>query len=136
MDVVMKRIPDAISVPAKAIFTHEGKPIVYLSEKNRYRPVEIQVTIGVNNGAEVFVRVDDDGPGVPPEDRDRVFQAGFSRQAGGSGQGLAFVREVVEIAEGAHDVRRVLGPERADGLLERPQVARLVGLAAARAALT
>jgi signal transduction histidine kinase len=59
-------------------------------------PVAIQVTAGVNNGAEVFVRVDDDGPGVAPDDRDRVFLPGFSRRHGGSGQGLAFVREVVE----------------------------------------
>jgi signal transduction histidine kinase len=59
-------------------------------------PVAIQVTAGVNNGAEVFVQVDDDGPGVLPEDRGRVFQPGFSRRSGGSGQGLAFVREVVE----------------------------------------
>jgi HlyD family secretion protein len=43
MDVVMNRIPNAISVPAKAIFTHQGKPIVYVAEKNRYRPVEVQV---------------------------------------------------------------------------------------------
>jgi signal transduction histidine kinase len=59
-------------------------------------PVRIQVTAGVNNGAEVFVRVDDDGPGVAGEDRASLFSHGFSRRAGGSGQGLAFVREVVE----------------------------------------
>jgi signal transduction histidine kinase len=59
-------------------------------------PVEIRVTAGVNNGAEVFVRVDDDGPGVAPEDRKHLFSSGFSRRAGGSGEGLAFVREVVE----------------------------------------
>jgi signal transduction histidine kinase len=60
-------------------------------------PVAIHVTTGAKNGAEVFVRVDDDGPGVPPEERARVFQVGFSRRPGGSGQGLAFVREVVEV---------------------------------------
>ena len=43
MDVVVNRIPNAISVPAKAIFTHQGKPIVYLAEKSRYRPAEVQV---------------------------------------------------------------------------------------------
>lgn len=43
MDVVVNRIPNAISVPAKAIFTHQGKPIVYLAEKGRYRPAEVQV---------------------------------------------------------------------------------------------
>ena len=59
-------------------------------------PVRIRLTAGVNNGAEVFVRVDDDGPGVAEGDRSSVFSPGFSRRPGGSGQGLAFVREVVE----------------------------------------
>ncbi|MFS8064890.1 MAG: ATP-binding protein [Byssovorax sp.] len=59
-------------------------------------PVEIRITAGLKNGAEVFVRIDDDGPGVPPDDRSRIFEADFSRRSGGSGQGLAFVREVVE----------------------------------------
>lgn len=59
-------------------------------------PVEIRITAGLHNGAAVFVRVDDDGPGVPPEDREKVFVLGFSRRPGGTGRGLAFVREVVE----------------------------------------
>ena len=59
-------------------------------------PVEIQIIAGLKNGAEVFVRIDDDGPGVPPDDRGRIFEANFSRRPGGLGQGLAVVREVVE----------------------------------------
>lgn len=43
MDVVVNRIPNAISVPAKAVFTHQGKALVYLAEKNRYRAVPIEV---------------------------------------------------------------------------------------------
>jgi multidrug efflux pump subunit AcrA (membrane-fusion protein) len=43
MDVVVNRIPDAISVPAKAVFTHQGKAIVYLAEKNHYRLAEVKV---------------------------------------------------------------------------------------------
>jgi signal transduction histidine kinase len=66
------------------------------AQARRDPPVKISIVAGVNNGAEVFVRVDDDGPGVPREHRDAVFTPGFSRRAGGSGQGLAYVREVVE----------------------------------------
>jgi multidrug efflux pump subunit AcrA (membrane-fusion protein) len=43
MDVVMKRIPDAISVPAKAVFTMNGKPVVYVAKSGGYRPVEVEV---------------------------------------------------------------------------------------------
>ncbi len=43
MDIVVSRIPDAISIPSKALFTRDGKPIVYLANKGRYTPVEVQV---------------------------------------------------------------------------------------------
>lgn len=47
------------------------------------------------------LRVDDDGPGVPPADRERVFERfarldeSRARHAGGTGLGLAIVRELV-----------------------------------------
>ena len=41
MDVVVSRLPDAISIPAKALFTHQGKPIVYVAEQKGYRPEHV-----------------------------------------------------------------------------------------------
>jgi signal transduction histidine kinase len=72
--------------------------LLHNAAQSRAEPplIEIQITAGLKNGAEVFVRIDDDGPGVPADDRSRIFEADFSRRSGGSGQGLAFVREVVE----------------------------------------
>jgi len=43
MDVIVQRIPNAISVPAKAIFTRNGRPIVFVADKNRYLPLEVKV---------------------------------------------------------------------------------------------
>jgi multidrug efflux pump subunit AcrA (membrane-fusion protein) len=43
MDIVINRIPDAISIPSKALFTHNGKPIVYVADRGSYRPVEVNV---------------------------------------------------------------------------------------------
>lgn len=43
MDVIVERIPDAISVPSKALFTRNGVPIVYVAENGSYRPVEVEV---------------------------------------------------------------------------------------------
>jgi multidrug efflux pump subunit AcrA (membrane-fusion protein) len=43
MDVVLRRIPGALSVPAKAIFTKNGKPVVYVSRKGVYEAVEVEV---------------------------------------------------------------------------------------------
>ena len=43
MDIIVSRIPNAISIPSKALFTRAGKPIVYLSEQGVYRAVEVEV---------------------------------------------------------------------------------------------
>lgn len=40
--------------------------------------------------------VADDGPGIPPEKRDAVFESGHSTATDGSGFGLAIVREIAE----------------------------------------
>jgi len=39
--------------------------------------------------------VEDDGPGIPPEEREEVFTAGYSTKEGGSGVGMVSVREIV-----------------------------------------
>ena len=54
MDVIVNRIPNAISVPAKALFTRNGKPIVYVSEKGGYRAVEVELL--ARNPDEVAVK--------------------------------------------------------------------------------
>ncbi|MBZ5617880.1 MAG: efflux RND transporter periplasmic adaptor subunit [Acidobacteriia bacterium] len=43
MDIIIKRIPNAISIPAKALYTRAGKPIVYLANNGHYRAREVQV---------------------------------------------------------------------------------------------
>jgi HlyD family secretion protein len=43
MDVIVNRLPGAISVPAKALFSRNGKPIVYRSEKKGYFAQEVQL---------------------------------------------------------------------------------------------
>lgn len=43
----------------------------------------------------IAVRVDDNGPGVPVDQRDTIFKPGVSLRLGGSGQGLALVWQVI-----------------------------------------
>ncbi len=55
----MNRLPGAISVPAKALFTLKGKPIVYVAGKKGYNPVEVELL--ARNPDEVAVKGIDAG---------------------------------------------------------------------------
>ncbi|MEH1164392.1 ATP-binding protein [Micromonospora sp. CPCC 205539] len=79
---------------------------------NAVRHAESSVVLAAAGGAARsaayhLVTVTDDGPGVPVEDRDRVFDRftrlddARARDAGGAGLGLAIVRELVRRAGGS-----------------------------------
>jgi signal transduction histidine kinase len=53
----------------------------------------VQVRVGpLSDGRGFFV--EDDGPGVPPEERDAVFEPGYSTSSSGTGLGLDIVRRI------------------------------------------
>lgn len=56
------------------------------------------------NGSHVKVSVADNGPGVPPDLRDRIFTPYFSTKPGGIGLGLPMVQKIVKQHEGAIEV--------------------------------
>jgi signal transduction histidine kinase len=56
-----------------------------------------QITVqGRRHGEGTWLRVRDDGPGVPPELRHRVFEPLFSTRPQGNGLGLALCRRIAE----------------------------------------
>ncbi|HEY6934421.1 MAG TPA: HAMP domain-containing sensor histidine kinase [Marmoricola sp.] len=86
----------------------------------------VQVT-AERRGARVALLVDDDGPGVPPDARERVLERftrldeARDRDAGGSGLGLAIVAELVERRGGRITLLEApLGGLRAEVLLPVP----------------
>ncbi len=62
MDVEIKRIPNAISIPSKALFTRNGKAVVYVAKGPDYRPVEVEVL--ARNPDEVAISGIDPGSSV------------------------------------------------------------------------
>lgn len=61
------------------------------------------VTVGVGPMADGFF-VADDGPGIPEENREAVFDHGFTTGAEGTGFGLSIVRQIAEAHGWAIDV--------------------------------
>ncbi len=55
---------------------------------------EVTVEVGVIDHEGVYI--EDNGPGIPPDERDAVFEVGYSTTEDGTGFGLAIVREIVE----------------------------------------
>jgi two-component system, NtrC family, sensor histidine kinase HydH len=54
-----------------------------------------------DRGDALEIEIADDGPGVPPEERDRIFEAFFFRREGGVGLGLAIVQQIVQAHRGS-----------------------------------
>lgn len=71
----------------------------------RHTPAGTTITVGVGlDGESAVLSVHDDGPGIPAEDRERIFER-FYRGAGGaafgSGIGLAVARELATLQDGS-----------------------------------
>ncbi|MBP2706673.1 HAMP domain-containing histidine kinase [Microbispora sp. RL4-1S] len=75
---------------------------------NARRHADAAVTVGVGrDGDQAVVTVTDDGPGIAPADRERVFERftrladGRRRDHGGTGLGLAICRDIVRAHDGS-----------------------------------
>jgi two-component system nitrogen regulation sensor histidine kinase NtrY len=80
--------------------------------ENALRAVAAGGTVAVRlerAGDEALLQVDDDGPGVPEEDLDRIFEPYFSTHDTGTGLGLPIARRVVEEHGGRIAARNVPG---------------------------
>lgn len=62
MDIVVDRLPDAISVPSKAVFARDGKPVVLVPGDKGLRPVYVEVL--ARNPDEVAIKGVDAGTQV------------------------------------------------------------------------
>jgi len=95
---------------------------------------QVAASVGTGDGS-VWLVVDDDGPGIPPADRARVFDRftrldeGRGRAGGGAGLGLAMVRSIAERHGGAVAIddapiggARLVVRLPADGPIEEPAI--------------
>lgn len=107
LDVLLEEKNQALSVEGNKELSVEADPLVLrqllinlLDNAIKYSPADgrIQVRVLPSGTSEVAIEVEDCGPGIPAEHRDRVFDRfyrideGRSRDAGGAGLGLAIAR--------------------------------------------
>lgn len=59
---------------------------------------DVSVTVG---GLDDGFYIEDDGPGIPADEREHIFEAGYSTSEDGTGFGLSIVKQIIE----AHDWR-------------------------------
>ncbi len=86
---------------------HLGRAVGNLVQNgSRYGNGLVKVSLE-GQGMDLLLHVDDDGPGIPVADRDRVFEpfsrldSSRSRESGGYGLGLAIVKRVVDSHRGS-----------------------------------
>ena len=65
--------------------------------------IVVETQLDAVNGV-VRVLIADNGPGIPPADRDKLFMPYYSTKRRGSGLGLAIVRRIVAEHGGSIDV--------------------------------
>ena len=148
-------VDDTNAVPHEHHLVFEpGRPVVVVGDPERLAQVahnlvrnalahtppgtEVVVSTGVSQRMG-FIRVSDNGPGIPPGVASRVFdrfyQGDPSRSASGTGLGLAIVRAIAEASNGSAEVSA--SPDGGARLMVRIPLAPLgaaAGTAAAAAA--
>ncbi len=80
-----------------------------MDEPTRSEPARIALRLR-RRGDTIVLDFADNGPGLPDEDGERIFEAFFTRKAQGTGLGLAIVQQIVSDHEGGIRVART-GPE-------------------------
>jgi signal transduction histidine kinase len=106
------RVPVRLEVADGVLVRGDARQLSRVLENlisNAQRYAATRVTVGVaadRTAGQAVVEVVDDGPGIPPADRERVFErftrldAARGRETGGAGLGLAIAREVAIAHDG------------------------------------
>jgi nitrogen fixation/metabolism regulation signal transduction histidine kinase len=65
---------------------------------------QIRISAGRSGSRQLFIAVDDNGPGVPDSIKDQIFDPYVTHKPGGTGLGLAIVKKVVVEHDGTIEV--------------------------------
>ena len=120
---IVRRVVDAVRIQAGttqlSLRVQEGVPRIEADERllreavtnltlNALEAVadrpagEISLGVGFDDsrGGVVFIEVEDNGPGIPHDLIDHIFDAGFTTKDGGNGYGLSIARRIAQAHHG------------------------------------
>ncbi len=97
-DLVHRTLVNLVLNAVQVAEQHE-RPVRVRLVADSLRPEEVPREIA--SGMPVRIRVIDDGPGIDPEDLERIFDPFYTRREGGSGMGLAIAHRAVHAHGGA-----------------------------------
>ena len=90
-----------------------------LSNAINYTPengkIHVHVEVNPDKDDEIYVKVEDNGMGIPEEDLPRIFERFYrvdkarSREMGGTGLGLSIAKEIIEAHGGKIEIKSKLG---------------------------
>jgi len=127
MDLVADLLPEAARKGVDLGFeliepiATKGEPVMIatmvrnlIDNAVRFTPAGGRVDIGVyREGSEAVLQIEDTGPGIPPDDIDRIFEPFFrgSRPTeDGTGLGLSIVKRIVDRLGGSIVLENISGP--------------------------
>ena len=103
------------SIAAKPILETDGDRVLQvisnlLSNAFRWTPDGGRVGLALKQAdGTIRVTVDDSGPGIPPDEQERIFRPFWSRDGHGNGLGLAIARELATALGGQIELRTEAG---------------------------
>jgi two-component system sensor histidine kinase HydH len=78
--------------------------LVNLIENGVAAGAPVRVRVAAGRGGVLAIEVADSGPGVKPDERDKIFEPFFTGKTRGTGLGLAIAKRVVELHDGTISV--------------------------------
>jgi two-component system OmpR family sensor kinase len=70
---------------------------------------DLEIIAAPDDGGGVRIEIRDHGPGVPPDMADRIFDPYCTGKAGGTGLGLALVKQTIEMHGGTISLQQTPG---------------------------
>lgn len=114
-----KRLPMSTQVSPQdlEIFADEELIIrvLYNLVKNAFESFEnlsgaiIFLEAGIGKTGKIWIKITDNGPGIPPEIQENIFVPFFTTKAGGNGIGLSLSKQIVNMHKGTLSIHSVPG---------------------------